>query len=29
MVFDNQLRIDPGSDAAAVDLIWNSRHGNA
>lgn len=29
MVFDNQLRIDPGSDLAAVDLIWNSRHGNA
>ena len=26
MVFDNQSRIDPGSDAAAVDLIWNSRH---
>ena len=29
MVFDNQLRIDRGSDAAAVDMIWNDRHSNA
>jgi para-nitrobenzyl esterase len=29
MVFDNQCGIDPGSDAAAVDLIWKSRHPNS
>ena len=29
MVFDNQCRVDPGSDAAAIDLIWKSRHPNA
>ena len=29
MVFDNQCRIDQGSDAAAIDLIWKSRHTKA
>jgi para-nitrobenzyl esterase len=26
MVLDNQFRIDPASDAAAVDLIWKAKH---
>ena len=26
MVFDAQCRIDQGSDAVAIDLIWKSRH---
>jgi para-nitrobenzyl esterase len=26
MVFDSQCRIDQGSDAAAIELIWKSRH---
>jgi para-nitrobenzyl esterase len=29
MVFDNQCRIDQGSDAAAIDLIWKSRHSDS
>jgi para-nitrobenzyl esterase len=28
MVFDVQCRIDPGSDAAAIDLFWKSRYSN-
>ena len=29
LVFDDQCRIDPGSDSAAVDLIWKSRFSKA
>jgi len=29
MVFDNQCRVDQGSDAAAIDLIWKSRHSDS
>lgn len=28
MVFDAQCRIDPGSDAEAIELFWKSRHPN-
>lgn len=29
MVFDVQCRIDPGSDAEAIELFWKSRHPKA
>jgi para-nitrobenzyl esterase len=29
LVFDNQCRIDSGSDASAIDMIWKSRHTKA
>jgi para-nitrobenzyl esterase len=29
MTFDNHCRIDQGSDAVAIDLIWKSQHSNS